>query len=41
MEKKTVKQILKKKINNLVKQKKNDQPSKIKTCGSTFKNTQK
>jgi UDP-N-acetylmuramate dehydrogenase len=31
---------IKKKINNLVKQKKNDQPSKIKTCGSTFKNTE-
>ena len=27
-----------KKINNLVEQKKKDQPSKIKTCGSTFKN---
>ena len=32
---------IKNKINNLVKQKKKDQPSKIKTCGSTFKNTEK
>ena len=29
---------IKKKINNLVERKKTDQPSKIKTCGSTFKN---
>ena len=29
---------IQKKINNLVEQKKKDQPSKIKTCGSTFKN---
>ena len=29
---------IKKKINNLVERKKRDQPSKIKTCGSTFKN---
>ena len=29
---------IEKKINNLVKKKKEDQPSKIKTCGSTFKN---
>ena len=29
---------IKKKINNLIEQKKKDQPSKIKTCGSTFKN---
>jgi len=29
---------IKKKINNLIKIKKRDQPSKIKTCGSTFKN---
>ena len=29
---------IQKKITNLVKQKKKDQPSKIKTCGSTFKN---
>jgi UDP-N-acetylmuramate dehydrogenase len=29
---------IKKKINNLVERKKKDQPSKIKTCGSTFKN---
>jgi len=29
---------IKKKINNLVERKKMDQPSKIKTCGSTFKN---
>jgi len=31
---------IKKKINNLIEQKKKDQPSKIKTCGSTFKNPQ-
>mgnify|MGYP001477915435 CR=1 FL=1 len=31
---------IKKKIDSLVKQKKRDQPSKIKTCGSTFKNPQ-
>ena len=29
---------IEKKINNLVKKKKEDQPSKVKTCGSTFKN---
>jgi len=29
---------IQKKINNLIEQKKKDQPSKIKTCGSTFKN---
>ena len=29
---------IKKKINNLIEKKKRDQPSKIKTCGSTFKN---
>lgn len=29
---------IKEKINKLVERKKNDQPSKIKTCGSTFKN---
>ena len=29
---------IKKKVDNLVEKKKNDQPSKIKTCGSTFKN---
>ena len=29
---------IQKKINNLSKQKNEDQPSKIKTCGSTFKN---
>jgi UDP-N-acetylmuramate dehydrogenase len=29
---------IEKKINHLVKKKKEDQPSKIKTCGSTFKN---
>ena len=29
---------IQKKINNLVERKKKDQPSKIKTCGSTFKN---
>ena len=32
--------IIKKKINDLVERKKKDQPSKIKTCGSTFKNPQ-
>tara|TARA_Y100000590_G_scaffold326218_1_gene370202 strand:- start:12184 stop:13095 length:912 start_codon:yes stop_codon:yes gene_type:complete len=32
---------IKKKIDNLIKKKKNDQPSKIKTCGSTFKNPPK
>ena len=31
---------IKKKINNFVSKKKIDQPSKIKTCGSTFKNTE-
>ena len=31
---------IKKKINNLVERKKKDQPSQIKTCGSTFKNPQ-
>ena len=31
---------IEKKINSLVERKKNDQPSKIKTCGSTFKNPQ-
>ncbi len=29
---------IERKINKLIEQKKNDQPSKIKTCGSTFKN---
>ncbi len=29
---------IQKKINNLIKQKNEDQPTKIKTCGSTFKN---
>ncbi len=29
---------IQKKINNLIERKKKDQPSKIKTCGSTFKN---
>ena len=29
---------IQKKINNLIEQKKKEQPSKIKTCGSTFKN---
>ena len=29
---------IKKKMNDLIERKKNDQPSKIKTCGSTFKN---
>ena len=32
---------IEKNINNLVKRKKKDQPSKIKTCGSTFKNPEK
>jgi len=36
--KKDHKKNIQKKINNLIKRKKNDQPSKIKTCGSTFKN---
>tara|TARA_B100000029_G_scaffold231080_1_gene228565 strand:- start:1107 stop:2021 length:915 start_codon:yes stop_codon:yes gene_type:complete len=36
--KKAIKADIKKKINNLIKRKKDDQPSKIKTCGSTFKN---
>ena len=36
--KKTSKKNIEKKINNLVDQKKKDQPTKIKTCGSTFKN---
>ena len=36
--KKTDKSIIEKKIKNFVIKKKNDQPSKIKTCGSTFKN---
>ena len=31
---------IEKKINNLVERKKKDQPSQIKTCGSTFKNPQ-
>ena len=30
--------LIQKKINDLVDKKKKDQPSKIKTCGSTFKN---
>ena len=30
--------IIEKKINNLTKKKKKDQPTRIKTCGSTFKN---
>ncbi len=38
--KKDNKQKIQKKINNLVEQKKQDQPSQIKTCGSTFKNLQ-
>ena len=37
--KKNNKPNIQKKINNLVEQKKKDQPSKIKTCGSTFKNS--
>ena len=36
--KKDNKSNIEKKINELVKKKKKDQPSKIKTCGSTFKN---
>ena len=36
--KKNNKSNIQKKINNLVERKKKDQPSKIKTCGSTFKN---
>jgi len=36
--KKNNKQNIQKKINNLVERKRKDQPSKIKTCGSTFKN---
>ena len=36
--KKDNKSNIQKKINNFVEQKKNTQPSKIKTCGSTFKN---
>jgi len=36
--KKSDKQYIQKKMNDLTKQKKNSQPSKIKTCGSTFKN---
>ena len=32
---------IQKKINNLVEKKKKDQPSQIKTCGSTFKNPEK
>ena len=36
--KKSNKPNIQKKINNLTKQKNEDQPSKIKTCGSTFKN---
>ena len=37
---KSNKREIKKKIVYLVNKKKNDQPSKIKTCGSTFKNPQ-
>ena len=36
--KKDKKSNIQKKINTLIEQKKRDQPSKIKTCGSTFKN---
>ena len=36
--KKEKKIFIEKKINNLIEKKKKDQPSKIKTCGSTFKN---
>lgn len=39
--KKDVKKKIKEKINNLVEKKKRDQPSKIKTCGSTFINPDK
>ena len=35
------KENIQKKINNLLNKKKKDQPSKIKTCGSTFKNPEK
>ena len=38
MGEKSDKQYIQKKMNDLIKQKKNGQPSKIKTCGSTFKN---
>tara|TARA_Y100000590_G_scaffold297222_1_gene334915 strand:- start:791 stop:1699 length:909 start_codon:yes stop_codon:yes gene_type:complete len=38
--KKDSKENIRKKIDDLVKKKINDQPSKIKTCGSTFKNTE-
>jgi len=38
--KKENRSIIQEKINNLINQKKKDQPSKIKTCGSTFKNPQ-
>ena len=37
-EKRGITILFKKKINDLVDKKKKDQPSKIKTCGSTFKN---
>ena len=39
--KKTDKLSIKKKVEYLVNKKKKDQPSRIKTCGSTFKNTEK
>ena len=38
--KKDIKENIKKKIDLLINKKKQDQPSKIKTCGSTFKNPQ-
>ena len=38
--KKNIKENIKKKIDLLINKKKQDQPSKIKTCGSTFKNPQ-
>jgi|TARA_B110000438_G_scaffold301558_1_gene356776 UDP-N-acetylmuramate dehydrogenase len=36
--KKENKNIIQKRMDNLIEKKRNDQPSKIKTCGSTFKN---
>ena len=36
--KKSSKQIIRSKVENLINKKKNSQPSRIKTCGSTFKN---
>ena len=39
--KKSEKDTIKKKMKDLIERKKTDQPSKIKTCGSTFKNPEK